>query len=272
MAGRAGAGDRPDPGACPLAADCPRPDRRAGGGPGRAGRPDRLAGAHGGGLAHQYARGGPELPPPATAAAAAGVRGGEPRREGGGSRMSTVTNPRPAGHRRLYEVGTFVHERVTLLQEKFLLEIGVRKEPAQGVLRSRLAREINAGATLANLRRGIGKKVGELPALWQITLEGLLEPDERVGDDPTPEEQAAYTAITLYALHQQSRREGMHQRGRGLGTAVATLARRTGNEAAVRRRFEALGTAESFPEVVHHARGLVTQLRGENIGLDYGLF
>ena len=186
--------------------------------------------------------------------------------------MSTVTTPRPAGHRRLYEVGTFVHERVTLLQEKFLLEIGVRKEPAQGVLRSRLAREINAGATLANLRRGIGKKVGELPALWQITLEGLLEPDERVGDDPTPEEQAAYTAITLYALHQQSRREGMHQRGRGLGTAVATLARRTGNEAAVRRRFEALGTAESFPEVVHHARGLVTQLRGENIGLDYGLF
>jgi CRISPR system Cascade subunit CasB len=81
---------------------------------------------------------------------------------------------------------------------------------------------------------------------------------------------AAYTAITLYAVHQQSRGQGMHRSGQGLGRAVRILRTRAGGAEAVRRRFEALGTAETFAEVVHHARGLITQLRGQDIPLDYG--
>ena len=168
--------------------------------------------------------------------------------------MTSPTVPRQRERTRpLGELGHFVHGQVAKLQAQFL-----REEPA-------------AIATLAKLRRGVGKEVGELPDLWQATLDGLPEQaSER--DEPTFDERAAYTAITLYALHQQSRRDtGMHVPGERLGTAVAKLARAT-NEVAVRRRFEALGTADDFAEIVHHARGLITQLRGEKLGIDYGIF
>jgi CRISPR system Cascade subunit CasB len=77
--------------------------------------------------------------------------------------------------------------------------------------------------------------------------------------------------VTLYALHQQSRRERMHIDGRGLGRAIAELARVSGGPDGVRRRFAALGTASTYPESIHHLRGLITMLRGHQIPLDYGL-
>lgn len=126
-------------------------------------------------------------------------------------------------------------------------------------------------ATLARLRRGVGREPGDVPDLWQYTLDGLPE-QPGVGDAATRQERAVHTALTLFALHQQSRAEHMHTPGRSLGTAVRRLARRAGSEVAVRRRFEALGTAETFSEVVHHARGLITQLRTHRIPLDYGAF
>jgi len=150
-------------------------------------------------------------------------------------------------------LGRFVASRVTAWQRDY-----TRRRP-------------QALATLARLRRGIGKDVGALPELWQYTLDGLPGPAPRDGDPPSWTEQAAYTALTLFALHQQSRREEMHQPGQSLGTAVRLLKSRATSEEAVRRRFEALGTAETFSEIVHHARGLITQLRGEAIPLDYGM-
>jgi CRISPR system Cascade subunit CasB len=150
-------------------------------------------------------------------------------------------------------LGRFVASRVTAWQRDY-----IRRRP-------------QALATLARLRRGIGKDVGALPELWQYTLDGL--PGAAPPDDAPPSwtEQAAYTALTLFALHQQSRREEMHEPGQSLGTAVRLLRSRAATDEAVRRRFEALGTAETFSEVVHHARGLITQLRGEAIPLDYGM-
>lgn len=167
---------------------------------------------------------------------------------------ATTTPPRQR-HRPLAPAGQFVHGRVSQLQREFLAD------------RSDLSAK--ARAHLAQLRRGIGKDVGALPELWQTTLEGLPLP-EGIGDTPTPIERATYTAITLYALHQQSRTAPMHHPGIGLGTAVRQLSRRTASEAAVQRRFHALGTASSFTETVQHARGLITQLRGESIAVDYG--
>jgi CRISPR system Cascade subunit CasB len=137
--------------------------------------------------------------------------------------------------------------------------------------RDYIQRRPQALATLARLRRGIGKDVGALPELWQYTLDGLPGPVPRDDAPPSWTEQAAYTALTLFALHQQSRREEMHRTGQSLGTAVRLLQSRAASGEAVRRRFEALGTAESFSEVVHHARGLITQLRGEAIPLDYAM-
>lgn len=149
--------------------------------------------------------------------------------------------------------GEFVARRVTAWQRDY-----VRRRP-------------EALATLARLRRGVGKEVGTVPDLWQYTLDGL--PDQGgTGDEPTAQERAVHTAMTLFAVHQQSRREEMHLPQQSLGTAVRQLRARAASADAVRRRFEALGTAETFAEVVHHARGLITQLRAERIPLDYGMF
>jgi CRISPR system Cascade subunit CasB len=60
-------------------------------------------------------------------------------------------------------------------------------------------------ATLARLRRGIGKTPGSLPDLWEITLSDLPEALQGIGEEPTHGEWAVHTALTLYALHQQGR-------------------------------------------------------------------
>jgi CRISPR system Cascade subunit CasB len=91
--------------------------------------------------------------------------------------------------------------------------------------------------------------------------------------------------MTLYALHQQSKTTAMHEAavagraGNSLGTAVARLLRTADDPsrrrdpdrvASLRRRFNALVTASTTAELVHHLRGLVQQLRAHDISLGYG--
>lgn len=126
-----------------------------------------------------------------------------------------------------------------------------------------------AVSALARLRRGIGRTPG-----FDYTLEDYLHvPDEWVpaADEPTDAEYAVHDAVTLYALHQQSRRERMHVDGRGLGQALARLAQVSRNPEGIRRRFAALGTGSSYQESTYHLRSLVTMLREHQIPLDYGL-
>lgn len=177
--------------------------------------------------------------------------------------MTITSGPNPAeipgqaaqqwGRPRLRAVGRFVNARVTQLQNGYL-----KRRPA-------------AVAALAQLRRGVGKPVGAIAELWQLTLEGVPLPP-RYGDQATTNERAAHTALTLYALHQQSRSEPMHRPGQSIGAAARILARRSPSSEATRRRFEALGTATTFEEVSHHARGLISQFRTLGIPLDYGQF
>ena len=172
--------------------------------------------------------------------------------------MTTQTPPgtrsEPARRPSLRKVGTFVDERVRRLQND--------------LLSGHPTRRAGAVADLARLRRGVAKPVGSLPELWRLTLDGAP-----LG---TTNEAAAYTAITLYAVHQQSRPDRMHRPGHGLGRAVRLLEERQPRAERERmappHRFHALATASSFTGVVHHARALITQLRGEGIGLDYGQF
>ena len=132
-----------------------------------------------------------------------------------------------------------------------------------------LANARGVAGDFAALRRGVAAAPGSDPSIWRLTLEGL--PDQyRGGDDRiTAEEHAAHAALTLYATHQQSQPTGVHQRGITLGRATSRLSKEAG-EAGVIRRFHALGTASSFTEVMHHARGLISQLRQKKIQLDYG--
>lgn len=129
-------------------------------------------------------------------------------------------------------------------------------------------------AELAELRRGVGRRPGELPALWGSFLEQM--PEELQGrDGPSAAEWAIYLALTLYALHHQGATAGaMNQPGRMLGGAVRKLAEKTSSgqdwtESSVLRRFNALATADSMPEISHHLRGMIQLLRREGIALDY---
>lgn len=137
-----------------------------------------------------------------------------------------------------------------------------------------------AVATLARLRRLVDHAPGSSYAVLEETQvpQQLLE--DWAGDGPTPKERAKHAALALYATHQQSHRDDpMQVDGVTLGEAVYRLATKAPEEggdpgarrAAVLRRFAALGTAITYPELLHHLRSLIRQLRDEKIGLDYGL-
>ncbi|MER7282073.1 type I-E CRISPR-associated protein Cse2/CasB [Dactylosporangium sp. NPDC000244] len=176
--------------------------------------------------------------------------------------MTTATEqpnagpPRRSGRRR-EALGDHVARVVVALQEQAL-----RQPPRP-----------EAVSTLARLRRGVGRTPG-----FDYTLAThLAVPDDLLGfrppDDaiPADTEYAVHDAITLFALHQQSRSERMHTNGQGLGQALARLARASTGPEGVRRRFAALGTASTYPESIYHLRSLVTMLREHQIPLDYGL-
>jgi len=130
-------------------------------------------------------------------------------------------------------------------------------------------------AALANLRRGVGKRPGELPRLWGEFLQGL--PEELLGRsrEPSRAEWAVYLALTLYALHSQGHAlpgDNMHREGVGLGTAVRRLALAKDasvTEGSMLGRFNSLATASGMEELSHHLRAMVELLRSEGIALDY---
>jgi len=137
-------------------------------------------------------------------------------------------------------------------------------------------------AALANLRRGIGRKPGELPQIWNILFDEMPEDMYGKGDAPSSAEWAVYTALTLYALHQQSRdihTDNQNQPNISLGGASARLVKclddreraenRTDNRERIWKRLYAICTADSMQEISYRLRGLIQLLRAEGIALDY---
>ncbi len=127
-------------------------------------------------------------------------------------------------------------------------------------------------ATLAKLRRGIGKTPGSVPELWDATLNGL--PEDLISKDgsPTRGEWAVHTTLTLFALHQQGKdlkKQCMSRDGEYLGIAVKHLVKSEEDQNRIKRRFDAAATSDSMEEFSHHLRGLVQVLKAEDIPLDY---
>ncbi|WP_245177318.1 type I-E CRISPR-associated protein Cse2/CasB [Geodermatophilus sp. DF01_2] len=168
--------------------------------------------------------------------------------------MTSDAPERPADVRRvpLRRLGALVDGRVRDLQGRY------RRNQPTGV------------SDLAALRRASTAAPGSDPRVWEMTVAGLDVP-AGTSDEPTDDERAVHAALTLYAIHQQSQTASMHHAGYGLGRSVRALVQPDrSNEKAVRRRFEALGTASTFVELMDHARGLVRQLRSAAVPLDYG--
>jgi len=134
-------------------------------------------------------------------------------------------------------------------------------------------KESYARASLAKLRRGIGKNPGSLPDIWEHTLEGLPEEFLSKTGEPTYAEWATYLAITLFALHQQGKdwdKKPMSVSGQKIGEAVRKYAPKDDpSEEAVKRRFDAAVTSDSPEELAHHLRVIVQLLKSKDIPLDY---
>lgn len=133
--------------------------------------------------------------------------------------------------------------------------------------------EAHTKAVLAQMRRGIGHAPGEIPELWGMMLENI--PEKMMSKDgvPTYAEWAIYTALTLFALHQQGHEQcnPMFVKGQSLGKAMRSLVPPEDGEVLkrVRRRFNVIATSSDMPELVHHLRSAVQLLRDAGIGLDY---
>jgi CRISPR system Cascade subunit CasB len=139
----------------------------------------------------------------------------------------------------------------------------------------------HAVAALARLRRGAGRESGQLPDLWTLIDTGPLH-DTPEGARPMSEselvraEDALHVALTLYALHQQSRSAGMHQadrpdRRRGLGAAVRRMMKPGEIDEPVHKRLVRAGTAPDLATLAQRLRDIVVLLRREGFELDYAL-
>lgn len=131
-----------------------------------------------------------------------------------------------------------------------------------------LDNESRARGELAALRKGASRSPGELPEIWELTR---VEVPDGAGDAPTREEIAVHTAMTLYAVHQQSRSECMFVPGRGLGRAAHELVGTDEENPSARARFNALVTSTTVAELRHHLRNLVSLLRSRGIALDHAM-
>ena len=139
----------------------------------------------------------------------------------------------------------------------------------EGLQSRYLRNESRARGELAALRKGASRSPGELPEIWELTR---VEVPDGAGDAPTWEEIAVHTAMTLYAVHQQSRTEHMFSPGVGLGSAARRLIGPPDEEnPSARARFNALVTSTTVAELRHHLRGFVSLLRARGIALDHAM-
>ncbi|MFI6288349.1 type I-E CRISPR-associated protein Cse2/CasB [Streptomyces sp. NPDC051018] len=139
----------------------------------------------------------------------------------------------------------------------------------------------HAVAALARLRRGAGREFARTPDLWGLADTGPLhevpESGRPLGEvELTRAEDALHVALTLWALHQQSRGTGMHRPGsrtapHALGSAVRRLMPPGDMDEPVLKRFVRVGTATDLPALAQRLREVVVLLRGADIPLDYAL-
>jgi len=131
----------------------------------------------------------------------------------------------------------------------------------------------DAVAALARIRRGVGKPVHAVPDLWGLTGTDRLytEIPRSKEREQVRAENAVHIAVTLWAMHQQSRRDApMHVAGGPqLGRAVRALMPGEEIDEPLRRRFVRIGTATSLETLAQRLRDVVLVLRQHTQAMDY---
>lgn len=169
-------------------------------------------------------------------------------------------------------------------QESSLIELSEKEKQFKQAIRNARKRlwigrtsnsrstEAAAQATFAQLRGAVGRKPEADPLAWELALENVIDdfPRDCVGhgDRPSVYERAAFDALTLYALHQQSLSVSMYESQVSVGKAVAMLANQTESKS-IKQRFDALLTATTIGAIDYHLRTLIALLNDREIRLDH---
>lgn len=126
-------------------------------------------------------------------------------------------------------------------------------------------------AQLAQLRRGVGKRPGEFPELWGVFLKNI--PEELMGksEEPSYAEWSIYTALTLFALHQQGHSEPMNAEGEEnrLGRAARKLVQDEDDEEKIRMKLSIVARSDDMEEISYHLKTIVQLLGNSDVRLDY---
>ena len=167
-----------------------------------------------------------------------------------------------------YELAEYIHETVKNLQDKYQDNSSWAKKQ------------------LALLRRVANRSIGDSPETWDILYDKRF-PESLKGtgrEDPTWGEKAAFFTLTLYAVHQQSKRHGVHvepEKGsqpQTLGAAVREFHNATKKDAdkelfdsSIYRRFITMVQSQTIEDAAYHLRSLIKLFRTQDsILLDYG--
>lgn len=131
-------------------------------------------------------------------------------------------------------------------------------------------------AYLSNLRKGIGHIPGEMPELMGILLTDMPEEFMSKGRRATKEEWACYTALTLFAMHQQGNDLKAHpmntDEGISIGTAMREFVLQGKDSNAMERmavKLQALGSSKDINELSYHLKSIIHLLKSDGIQLNY---
>lgn len=129
-------------------------------------------------------------------------------------------------------------------------------------------------AALAQLRRGLSSLPGQIPGLWEWTINGL--PEELMGKqgEATKVEWAVHAVLTLYAFHQQGndiKIHNMHLPGRRFGSAVRlmTVGEDEGADERISKRLKVTASTDSISALTFQLRQMVSLLKTKSIAFDY---
>jgi CRISPR system Cascade subunit CasB len=153
-----------------------------------------------------------------------------------------------------------------------------RAKDASDSVRKRIEQFYAAGdvpwvkSSLSQLRHGLGRNPWNAPRAFYEALSILPErlyPDR---GELTRAEWAVYTALTLFAAHQQGHdlmRERMHEHRKSLGFALLGACGGIKNEERSRGRLNHLAASNGIEELSDNLRQCISLMSSKSISIDY---